>query len=82
MILCQSTLFGHGKKNTPSFVKKYGSVEDIAARLPPETNNNQPKKPKDRSEAIATYPHHKPKKVAARTSKERSVDHNEASDES
>jgi hypothetical protein len=33
----------HGQKNKKSYVMKQGMVEDIA-RLPPETNNNQPKK--------------------------------------
>ena len=64
MILCRSTLFGHGKK---SFLKKHGTVEDIA-QLPLETNYNQPKKCKDQSEAMSTNPRRKLKKEAVRTS--------------
>ena len=67
------------KKIKPSFVKKHGTVEDIA-RLPPETNYNHPKKRKDRSEATATHPRRKLNRVAVRTTKERSVEHDEASD--
>ncbi len=82
MILCQSTLFGHGQKKTKqSFLKKHGTVEDIK-RLPLETNYNQPKKRKDRSEAMSTNPCRKLNKVAVRTTKERLVEHDEASDAS
>lgn len=66
------------EKNKRSFVKKHGTVEDIA-QLPLETNYNQPKKRKDRSEAMSTNPRHKLNKVAVRTSKERLVEHDEAS---
>jgi len=63
------------------FVKKHGTVEYIA-RLPSNTNYNQPKKHKDQSEAIATNLRCKPSKVAVRMSKERSIEHDEASDAS
>jgi len=66
------------KKIRQSFVKKHGTVEDIAG-LPLETNYNQPKKRKDRSEEMSTNPHRKLNKVAVRTSKERLVEHDEAS---
>ena len=66
------------KKIKQSFVKKHGTVEDIA-RLPLETNYNQPKKRKN-SEAMSTNPHRKLNKVAVRTSKLRLVEHDEASD--
>ena len=69
------------KKIKRSFVKKHGTVEDIA-RLPLETNYNQPKKCKDRSEAMSTNPRRKLNTVAVRTSKERLVEHDEASDAS
>lgn len=69
------------EKNQTKFDKKHGTLEDIA-RLPLETNYNQPKKRKDRSEAMSTNPRRKLNKVAVRTSKERLVEHDEASDAS
>jgi len=69
------------KKIKRSFVKKHGTVEDIV-QLPLETNYNQPKKRKDRSEAMSTNPRLKLNKVAVRMSKERLVEHDESSDAS